>query len=109
MRSPWAAAGPEARIAHVALCRSRAFGILTQSFHAHHRVWCLNEKGAPAAAAALPDAPRDLAARVGEVMRGLDPAAVERASQLVRSVRSGLTPGGGEGPDGTDGREGADG
>ncbi len=43
---------------HVAPCLSRAFGILAQSFHAHHRVWCLNEKGAPAVAAALPDAPR---------------------------------------------------
>ncbi|MEU3653968.1 nucleotidyltransferase domain-containing protein [Streptomyces sp. NPDC032161] len=97
---------------HVALCLSRAFGIIAQALHAHHRVWCLNEKGALAAAAALPDAPRDLAARVGEVMRGLDPAAVEQASQLVRSVRSALAPGGGEGPDGADGaerREGADG
>ncbi len=45
-------------------------------------------------------------------MRGLDPAAVERVSELVRSVRSALAPGGGEGPDGADGaecREGVDG
>ncbi|MEU9763720.1 nucleotidyltransferase domain-containing protein [Streptomyces sp. NPDC047987] len=82
---------------HVALCLSRAFGILAQSLHAHHRVWCLNEKGALASAAALPDAPADFAARVGEVLRELDPAAVERASELVRNVRSALAPGGAEG------------
>ncbi|MFI6729035.1 nucleotidyltransferase domain-containing protein [Streptomyces atratus] len=81
---------------HVALCLSRAFGILTQSLHAHHRTWCLNEKGALAAAAALPDTPADFAERVGEALRGLDAAAVRRAAELVRDVRSVLATGAGE-------------
>ncbi|MET7647726.1 nucleotidyltransferase domain-containing protein [Streptomyces sp. NPDC005426] len=72
---------------HVSLCLSRAFGVLVQSLHAHHRHWCLNEKGALAAAAALPDTPADFAARVGEALRGLDPAAVESAATVVRDVR----------------------
>jgi hypothetical protein len=75
---------------HVALCLSRAFGILAQSLHAHHRVWCLNEKGASAAAAALPDTPAGYADRIDTVLRGLDEAAVERAAELVREVRSAL-------------------
>lgn len=73
---------------HVSLCLSRAFGILSQSLHAHHRTWCLNEKGAAAAAAALPDAPARYAERIGEALRGLDESAVELAAQLVRDVRS---------------------
>ncbi|MFE4330318.1 nucleotidyltransferase family protein [Streptomyces sp. NPDC056831] len=81
---------------HVALCLSRAFGILTQSLHAHHRTWCLNEKGALAAAAALPDTPADFAERVGEALRGLDAAAVQRAAELVRDVRSVLATSAGE-------------
>lgn len=80
---------------HVALCLSRAFGILTQSLHAHHRTWCLNEKGALAAAGALPDTPADFAERVGEALRGLDAAAVQRAAELVRDVRSVLATGAG--------------
>ncbi|TXS68106.1 DUF4037 domain-containing protein [Streptomyces sp. sk2.1] len=78
---------------HVALCLSRAFGVLAQSLHAHHRVWCLNEKGATAAAAALPDTPAGYADRVDAVLRGLDGAAVERAAELVREVRSAIAPG----------------
>lgn len=72
---------------HVSLCLSRAFGILVQSLHAHHRTWCLNEKGALAAAAALPDTPAGFAARVGEALEGLDAGAVETASAVVRDVR----------------------
>lgn len=53
---------------HVSLCLSRAFGILAQSLHAWHRVWCLNEKGAFPAAAALPGAPDGLAARADELL-----------------------------------------
>ncbi|MFF8918724.1 nucleotidyltransferase domain-containing protein [Streptomyces sp. NPDC015032] len=82
---------------HVALCLSRAFGILVQSLHAHHRTWCLNEKGASAAAAALPDTPVDFGVRIDEALRGLDAAAVERAAGLVREVRSALAAGTGEG------------
>ncbi|MFE6666029.1 DUF4037 domain-containing protein [Streptomyces sp. NPDC057697] len=73
---------------HVSLCLSRAFGVLAQALHAHHRTWCLNEKGATAAAAALPDTPAHYAERVGEALRGLDTVAVERAAGLVREVRA---------------------
>ncbi|WP_406500667.1 nucleotidyltransferase domain-containing protein [Streptomyces sp. NBC_00846] len=78
---------------HVALCLSRAFGILAQSLHAHHRTWCLNEKGASAAAATLPDTPVGFAGRIDSTLRGLDAAAVERAAELVRDVRSALAAG----------------
>jgi predicted nucleotidyltransferase len=76
---------------HVALCLSRAFGVLVQAVHAHHRVWCLNEKGALAAAAALPGMPADFAARVSAALTGLDTAAVASAGTLVRETRTLLT------------------
>ncbi|MFD4139885.1 nucleotidyltransferase family protein [Streptomyces sp. NPDC058572] len=76
---------------HVALCLSRAFGVLVQSLHAHHRVWCLNEKGALAAAAAFPGVPKDFTARVTSALTALDPAAVESAGELVRETRARLT------------------
>lgn len=72
---------------HVSLCLSRAFGILAQSLHAHHRTWCLNEKGALAAAAALPKTPADFAERVDEALTGLGPASVRTAAAVVRDVR----------------------
>ncbi|MYQ76338.1 MULTISPECIES: nucleotidyltransferase domain-containing protein [unclassified Streptomyces] len=72
---------------HVSLCLSRAFGILAQALHAHHRTWCLNEKGAVAATAALPETPPGFAERVDAALRGLDTAAVETAAELVREVR----------------------
>nr|WP_199563683.1 MULTISPECIES: nucleotidyltransferase domain-containing protein [unclassified Streptomyces] len=73
---------------HVSLCLSRAFGVLAQALHAHHRTWCLNEKGALAAAAALPRTPAGFADRVDAALRGLDTAAVETASEVVREVRA---------------------
>lgn len=76
---------------YVSLCLSRAFGVLVQSLHAYHRVWCLNEKGALAAAAALPGVPGDFTARVSAALAGLDAAAVEAADELVREIRSRLT------------------
>ncbi|WP_443045626.1 nucleotidyltransferase domain-containing protein [Streptomyces sp. NBC_00259] len=75
---------------HVSLCLSRAFGILVQSLHAHHRVWCLNEKGALAAASALPAAPPGLASRVTEALRALDAGAVASARSLTAEVRAAL-------------------
>lgn len=79
---------PSGDTLHVALCLSKAFGILAQSLHAHHRTWCLNEKGALAAAAQLPETPADFAERVGEALRVLDVAAVETAATVVRDVRA---------------------
>lgn len=79
---------PSGDTLHVSLCLARAFGVLAQALHAHHRVWCLNEKGALASAAALPGTPADFAARVSEALRGLDAAAVETAAGVVRDVRA---------------------
>ncbi|MFB4420573.1 nucleotidyltransferase domain-containing protein [Streptomyces sp. QL37] len=79
---------PSGDTLHVALCLSKAFGILAQALHAHHRVWCLNEKGALASAAALPDTPADFADRVSAALRGLDAPAVETAAGVVRDVRA---------------------
>ncbi|MFE9723999.1 nucleotidyltransferase domain-containing protein [Streptomyces sp. NPDC005794] len=79
---------PSGDTLHVALCLSKAFGVLTQALHAHHRAWCLNEKGALASAAALPDTPADFADRVSEALVGLDTAAVETAAGVVREVRA---------------------
>ncbi|MFE4370328.1 nucleotidyltransferase domain-containing protein [Streptomyces sp. NPDC056835] len=78
---------------YVSLCLSRAFGILVQALLAHHRVWCLNEKGALATAAALPGTPPDFAPRVATALQGLDAAAVEAAGALVRDVRAVLDTG----------------
>ncbi|MFF0740087.1 nucleotidyltransferase domain-containing protein [Streptomyces sp. NPDC004111] len=75
---------------HVALCLSRAFGVLAQAMLGHARVWCVNEKGALAAASRLPSAPADFADRVTATLRGLDPAAVESAGTLVTEVRARL-------------------
>lgn len=79
-------------VLHVALCLSRAVGVLTQSLHAHHRVWCLNEKGALAAADALLGTPSGFRARAEAVLAGLGSpmAAVEAASALVAEVRGAL-------------------
>ncbi len=73
---------------HVSLCLARAFGVLTQSLHAHHRRWLLNEKGALAATAALPGTPERFAERVTACLTALDAGAVEAAAGLVREVRA---------------------
>jgi predicted nucleotidyltransferase len=73
---------------HVSLSLSYAFGVLAQALLAHHRVWCLNEKGATAAAAALPDTPPAFAERVASALRAPLAQAVEEAAELVRDVRA---------------------
>ncbi|MEV0091110.1 nucleotidyltransferase domain-containing protein [Streptomyces sp. NPDC050738] len=73
---------------HVSLCLSRAIGILTQSLHADHRTWCLNEKGALAAAARLPRTPPDFMARATAALTGAGPEAVDVADALVKDVRA---------------------
>ncbi|MEV2243121.1 nucleotidyltransferase domain-containing protein [Streptomyces sp. NPDC049970] len=83
---------PSGDTLHVALCLSRAFGVLAQALHAHHRTWCLNEKGALAAAAALPGTPADFADLVSTALRGSDATAVEVAAGVVRDVRAVLGP-----------------
>ncbi|MGW0853976.1 nucleotidyltransferase domain-containing protein [Streptomyces sp. NPDC002690] len=88
-----AKSAPAGDTLHVSLCLSRAFGILAQALHAHHRTWCLNEKGALAAAALLPQTPPGFADRVARALRDLGPAAVDTARELVREAREVLTRG----------------
>ncbi|MEU1091227.1 nucleotidyltransferase domain-containing protein [Streptomyces sp. NPDC005892] len=88
-----AKSAPAGDTLHVSLCLSRAFGILAQALHAHHRTWCLNEKGALAAAAALPHTPPGFAERVTSALRDGGPVAVETARGVVRDVRTVLTSG----------------
>ncbi|MFJ8310316.1 MULTISPECIES: nucleotidyltransferase domain-containing protein [unclassified Streptomyces] len=76
---------------HVSLCLSRAFGVLAQSLHAHHRRWLLNEKGALASAAALDAAPAGFAEGAAAALRALDAGAVDLADDLVREVRAALS------------------
>ncbi|MEE1803304.1 MULTISPECIES: nucleotidyltransferase domain-containing protein [unclassified Streptomyces] len=70
----------------VSLCLSRAFGVLVQGLLAHHRLWCLNEKGSVAVAAALPDTPPDFADRVARALAAPAPEAVAEAAALVRET-----------------------
>ncbi|MYS23880.1 DUF4037 domain-containing protein [Streptomyces sp. SID4948] len=92
-----AKSAPAADTLHVSLCLSRAFGVLAQSLHAHARTWCLNEKGALAAAAELPAAPPEFAARVGALLGGCGTTAEEltrtvgAAALLVAEVRQALS------------------
>ncbi|MFD5430567.1 nucleotidyltransferase family protein [Kitasatospora sp. NPDC127067] len=67
---------------HVSLCLSRTVGILVQALHAHHRRWCLNEKGALAVAEQLPDTPADF----GTTARGLLAAPGGSAAELTAAV-----------------------
>ncbi|MGW9521450.1 nucleotidyltransferase domain-containing protein [Streptomyces diastaticus] len=82
-----AKSAPAGDALHVSLCLARAFGVLAQALHAHHRRWLLNEKGAVAATAALPGTPEGFADRVTACLTALDPGAVGAAAGLVREVR----------------------
>ncbi|MFI6847100.1 nucleotidyltransferase domain-containing protein [Kitasatospora sp. NPDC050467] len=53
---------------YVALCLSRAVGILVQALHADARRWCLNEKGAFDVAAGLPAAPAGFGPRARRLL-----------------------------------------
>lgn len=81
-------------VLHAALCLSRAVGDLVQALHAHHRVWCLNEKGALAAAAAMPETPPGFGARatalLGELGRTDEELhrSLTEAEGLVAEVRA---------------------
>ncbi|MFF4694191.1 nucleotidyltransferase domain-containing protein [Streptomyces chattanoogensis] len=81
-------------VLHAALCLSRAVGDLVQGLYAHHGVWCLNEKGALAAASALPGTPPGFAARATAVLGQLGCTAEElkhsltEAERLVEEVRA---------------------
>lgn len=66
---------------------------LVQALHAHHRVWCLNEKGALAAATAMPETPPGFGDRATALLGGLGRGETElrrsvaTAAELVDEVR----------------------
>ncbi|WP_049572026.1 nucleotidyltransferase domain-containing protein [Nonomuraea sp. SBT364] len=72
---------------HVALCLSRAFGVLTQALYAAERRWCLNEKGALAVAETLPAAPEGFGRRVRAILGSLGESA-ESLTAAVRDARA---------------------
>ncbi|ARF58261.1 DUF4037 domain-containing protein [Streptomyces gilvosporeus] len=81
-------------VLHASLCLSRTVGDLVQALHAHHGSWCLNEKGALAAAAALPGTPVDFGPRATALLGRLGCTAEElrrsltEAERLVEEVRA---------------------
>lgn len=81
---------------YVSLCLSKAFGILVQALYASDRRWCLNEKGALAAAELLPSAPPAFGKRVRTLLgaQGTTPesltATVTEARALIEETRAAL-------------------
>ncbi|MET9291339.1 nucleotidyltransferase domain-containing protein [Streptomyces sp. NPDC003077] len=74
-------------VLHAALCLSRAVGDLVQALHAHHRTWCLNEKGALTAAATMPDTPAGFADRARELLGAMGRTADELRGSLAAAER----------------------
>ncbi|CAG7587222.1 nucleotidyltransferase domain-containing protein [Rhodococcus opacus] len=85
---------PRADATYVAGCLFRAVCLCAHALHAHARRWVINEKGAVAAAGALPNAPTDFTARAHAVFGrlGTTPdeltAALTLAEQLVDDTRN---------------------
>ncbi|MFC5817861.1 nucleotidyltransferase domain-containing protein [Nonomuraea harbinensis] len=81
---------------YVALCLSRAVGVLVQALFAAERRWCLNEKGALAVAETLPGAPAGFGRRARALLGGLGETpeslatAVDAARELVAETRDAL-------------------
>ncbi|MEU5023298.1 nucleotidyltransferase domain-containing protein [Streptomyces milbemycinicus] len=81
-------------VLHVSLCLARVVGLLVQALFAHHRRWCLNEKGALAAVAGMPDTPAGFVGRAGSLLGELGGGAgeltarVAGAGALVDEVRA---------------------
>ncbi|MFF2109198.1 nucleotidyltransferase domain-containing protein [Rhodococcus koreensis] len=84
---------PRADTTYVAGCLFRAVCLCAHALHAHARRWLISEKGAAAAAGALPNAPADFGARAHAVLGrlGTTPdeltAALTLAEQLVADTR----------------------
>ena len=68
-------------VAFVAGCLFRAAGVMAHALHGNAKHWLINEKGAIASAAALPNAPADLEQRVARAFTHLQPD----ASSLTRA------------------------
>ncbi|MFE2107803.1 DUF4037 domain-containing protein [Kitasatospora sp. NPDC059463] len=73
---------------YVALCLSRAVGVLVQALYAADRRWCLNEKGALAVAEALPGAPDGFGPRARALLAapGDGPAALAATVDAARAL-----------------------
>ncbi len=75
--------------AYIAGCLFRLVGVCAHALHGAARQWLINEKGAVAAAAALPGAPERFRERVDEVFAGMDrdplrlSAVLDSAADLV--------------------------
>jgi hypothetical protein len=75
--------------AYIAGCLFRLVGVCAHALHGAARKWLINEKGAVAAAAALPGAPERFRERVDEVFAGMDrdplrlSAVLDAAADLV--------------------------
>jgi hypothetical protein len=75
--------------AYVAGCLFRLVGVCAHALHGAAREWLINEKGAVAAAAALPGAPERFRERVDSTFRGMDgdplrlTVAIDTAADLV--------------------------
>ncbi|WP_264349418.1 DUF4037 domain-containing protein [Streptomyces milbemycinicus] len=70
-------------VLHVSLCLSRVVGLLVQALFAHHRRWCLNEKGALAAVAGMPDTSAGFVGRAGSLLGELGGGAGELAARVA--------------------------
>jgi hypothetical protein len=68
--------------AYVAGCLFRVVGVCAHALHGAARRWLTNEKGAVAAAAALPGAPPSFRAQVDAIFAGLDPDPVRLTATL---------------------------
>ncbi|GGO63418.1 nucleotidyltransferase domain-containing protein [Nonomuraea cavernae] len=83
---------------YAAGCLFRAVGVACQALHGHAGRWLVNEKGMVASAGRLPGAPRDFAARAGEVLGRVGGSAEEigqavaAADALMEDVRRSITP-----------------
>ena len=84
--------------AYVALCLSRALLLCAHALHAHDGRWLVNEKGAVAAAGALPSAPTDFEPRVTGLLGQLGRTpedlreSIDVAGEVVHDVRQACTP-----------------
>lgn len=86
-----AKSAPRGDALHVSLCLSRAVGLLAQALFAHHRRWCLNEKGALAAVGRMDGVPEGFVEKANEVLGSLGGGPRERvalAGALVAEVRA---------------------
>ncbi|MBT2451515.1 nucleotidyltransferase domain-containing protein [Streptomyces sp. ISL-43] len=72
---------------YVSLSLSKAFGVLVQALFAADRRWCLNEKGALAAAELLPGAPTGFGERVRALL-GAPGTTAESLTSTVAAARA---------------------